>query len=133
MGDEPESAVEIGPEDIVFNCPKCGKSLTIDVRGAGLMVPCPDCGTQVMVPTGADDADSGEAGELSAEEMQQSLAMLIERIRELERLRALDAVRLEKVSEQVALIQAAIDRIVSIIQDAQAAVAQDETDDVEEG
>ena len=130
MENEQDSAVEIGPEDIIFNCPKCGKSLTIDVRGA---VPCPDCGTQVMVPSGENAADSDAEGDLSPEEMHQSLATLVDRIHELEKLRALDMVRREKVSEQVALIQAAIDRIVSIVQDAQAAAAQGDADDVDEG
>lgn len=112
---EEQGAIEIGPQDIVFNCPRCGKSLTIDHRGAGLMVPCPDCGSQVMVPGTA--APGGEA-ELTSEEATESLNLMVDRIKELERNHALDNVRLEKISEQLALIQAAIDRIVDIIQEA---------------
>ena len=122
MADEQESAVDIGPEDIVFNCPKCGKSLTIDARGTGLMVPCPDCGTQVMVPAPGEASEADEM--LSPEEMQESLATLVDRIHEVEKLHAMDEVRLEKINEQVALIQAAIDRIVSIMQDAGTASAR---------
>jgi DNA-directed RNA polymerase subunit RPC12/RpoP len=120
-----QDAVEIGPQDIVFNCPRCGKSLTIDQRGAGLMVPCPDCGSQVMVP-GNDEA-GGE--ELTSEEATESLALMVEKIHDLERKHALDQVRLEKVSEQLALIQAAVDRIVDIIQEAGETVAQDAADE----
>jgi transcription elongation factor Elf1 len=41
---------EIKETDIVFDCPLCGKSLAIDYRGAGLTIPCTDCGKSVVVP-----------------------------------------------------------------------------------
>ena len=41
---------EIKPTDIVFDCPYCSKSLAIDYRGAGLTIPCSDCGQEVQVP-----------------------------------------------------------------------------------
>lgn len=41
---------EIRDTDIVFDCPKCGKSLVIDYRGAGLQIACSECGEQVLVP-----------------------------------------------------------------------------------
>ena len=125
MADQQENAVDIGPEDIVFNCPKCGKSLTIDARGSGLMVPCPDCGTQVMVPAPGAESEADEM--LTPEEMQESLATLVDRVHDLEKIHAMDAVRLEKMNEQVALIQAALDRVVSIIQDAQSSLPPDAT------
>ena len=130
MADQQESAVDIGPEDIVFNCPKCGKSLTIDARGTGLMVPCPDCGTQVMVPAPGEASDAADM--LSPEEMQESLAMLVDRIHSLEKMHAMDEVRLEKINEQVGLIQASIDRIVSIMQDAAAAPSRTPASDNDE-
>ena len=43
-------SVEIRDTDIVFECPKCGKELVIDYRGAGLQINCSGCGTQVLVP-----------------------------------------------------------------------------------
>lgn len=43
-------AAEIRDTDIVFDCPNCGKSLVIDYRGAGLQIPCSDCGASVLVP-----------------------------------------------------------------------------------
>jgi len=57
---------EIRDTDIVFDCPKCGKSLVIDYRGAGLQIACSQCGEQVLVPIPegmhlADlDLDAGE-------------------------------------------------------------------------
>lgn len=36
--------------DIAFDCPHCGKSLAIDMRGAGLMIHCPECRQVVQVP-----------------------------------------------------------------------------------
>lgn len=129
MADKQQSEVDIGSADIVFNCPKCGKSLTIDSRGTGLMVPCPDCGTQVMVPAPGEASDADEM--LTPEEMQESLATLVDRIHELEKIHAMDEVRREKVSEQVALIQAAIDRIVSIMQDFRATTSRSSSADAD--
>jgi hypothetical protein len=41
---------EIKETDIIFDCPNCQKSLAIDYRGAGLTIPCSDCGNYVAVP-----------------------------------------------------------------------------------
>ena len=41
---------DIKESDIVFDCRFCGKSLAIDYRGAGLTIPCSDCGRDVEVP-----------------------------------------------------------------------------------
>ena len=37
--------------DIEFNCPKCGKHLSVDGKGAGLDAPCPECGEKIRVPS----------------------------------------------------------------------------------
>jgi transcription elongation factor Elf1 len=37
-------------KDIVFACGVCGKSLVINVLGAGLTITCPDCGAEQQVP-----------------------------------------------------------------------------------
>ena len=50
MADSQQSATEVRDTDIVFDCPFCGKSLCIDYRGAGLTIPCTDCGKLVEVP-----------------------------------------------------------------------------------
>lgn len=50
MGQIPELQDEIKDTDIVFDCPRCGKSLAIDYRGAGLTITCSDCGNDIEVP-----------------------------------------------------------------------------------
>ncbi len=50
MTDEITESEDIKDTDIIFDCPHCGKSLAIDYRGAGLTIPCSDCGTEVQVP-----------------------------------------------------------------------------------
>ena len=60
------NGAEIRDTDIVFDCPRCGKNLVIDYRGAGLQITCSSCGAEVLVPIPdgmelADlDLDSGE-------------------------------------------------------------------------
>lgn len=41
--------------DIQFNCPKCGKHLSVDAKGAGMDVPCPECSRTIRVPSAAED------------------------------------------------------------------------------
>jgi len=41
---------EIGPRDIVFDCPFCEKSMVVDEVAVGMTVECPRCGGQVIVP-----------------------------------------------------------------------------------
>ena len=36
--------------DILFQCGKCGRSLSIDGRGAGLNIRCPQCDSELEVP-----------------------------------------------------------------------------------
>lgn len=50
MAEEQKDSSEVKDSDIVFDCPHCGKSLAIDYRGAGLTIPCSDCGRNVEVP-----------------------------------------------------------------------------------
>lgn len=40
----------IPPTDIVFECPHCSKSLSIDQKGAGLVISCTACHQPVTVP-----------------------------------------------------------------------------------
>src|SRR5450830_907142 len=37
-------------KDIIFECGVCGKSLVINVLGAGRTITCPDCGAEQQVP-----------------------------------------------------------------------------------
>ena len=36
--------------DILFECPSCGKSLVVDEAGEGMIIDCPQCRTNVIVP-----------------------------------------------------------------------------------
>ena len=64
MADNKDNSTEIKETDIIFDCPHCGKSLAIDYRGAGLTIPCSDCGqmVEVPIPEGMEitDIDSSE-------------------------------------------------------------------------
>lgn len=109
-------ATDVQPTDVIFECPQCGKSLAIDQRGIGLVVTCPDCQTEVQVP-----APMMESPELSDEESggdEQGID-LAERVRLLERFHAIDQERLQQISAEMGLIQAALDRVVSLLNDAQ--------------
>ena len=105
---------DLQPDDIVFECPTCGKSLAIDPRGVGLVISCADCQTQVQVP-------ELEGSDLSGEETQITEAPvdLAEQVRLLERFHAIDQERLQQISAEVGLIQSALDRVVALITDAQ--------------
>lgn len=109
---------EVQPTDIVFECPQCRKSLAIDVRGAGYIVTCPDCRTQVQVPGMEGDETGSEA--LPGAAAPPLPADPLARIEQLERLRQIDRDRLQQVGGELALIQAALDRIMGLLEDAQA-------------
>src|SRR5439155_8067269 len=38
--------------DIRFNCPRCGQNLSVEEKGAGMMVNCPNCKGQIEIPRG---------------------------------------------------------------------------------
>ena len=107
MSDESPAPEGATVEQIFFNCPKCGKSLAIDAQGEGYIVTCPDCQTEVQVP----------AAQVAAEVMSTTLGELRERLEAIARVRAHDRERFAKIAEEMSMIQAALDRIVSLIQD----------------
>ncbi len=89
MVDEPEDSSDIKETDIIFDCPHCGKSLAIDYRGAGLTIPCTDCGNlvEVPIPEGMQIGDldsSEEEQEARVIHLRKSLKAAEERIRQLE-------------------------------------------------
>ena len=43
-------SVTVTTHDIMFECPSCGKSLVVDEAAAGLIVDCPQCRINVIVP-----------------------------------------------------------------------------------
>ena len=65
MADEIQLNTSLKANDIVFDCPHCGKNLAIDERGAGMDITCPDCQNTIQVPTqSANDTDAELAREL---------------------------------------------------------------------
>ena len=141
MADHARKASRQAPvNEIVFDCPHCNKSLSIDSRGAGLMIKCPECQQDVQVPgvplserqaadagpTAApptDPADLSEAlnaSQLKIERLVASLEEVRERRRYLEKVRSDNMARFELISKDLVTIQNAMDRIVAILQDAAA-------------
>jgi DNA-directed RNA polymerase subunit RPC12/RpoP len=119
--------------DILFECPKCGKSLGIDERGAGLIVTCPDCGQRMQVPTPEEleasfpgsstavptgtESDETRALKAKVERLQVTMEEVLDRKRYLEKMRIDHALRFERIREEMAIIQAALDRMTDILQD----------------
>jgi len=123
--------------DIFFECPSCGKSLGIDQGGAGLVVTCSDCGTRMKVPVPdfsvrdktpgvMSTVDYTEAVELTGDltasrsvvdRLKVEMEDLGTRKEHLEHLRSDHLNRFEKISEEIAVIQTAIDRVVDLLQD----------------
>ncbi|MCK5850579.1 MAG: hypothetical protein KAH23_06650 [Kiritimatiellae bacterium] len=99
MAETTENSNEIKDTDIVFDCPHCGKSLAIDYRGAGLFIPCTDCGKTVTVPIpeGMELADidlSEEEQEIKILHLRKSLIVAEHRIVQLE-------LELKKVTSEI--------------------------------
>ena len=44
------SETVVTSQDILFDCPACGKSLVVDISAEGMIVDCPQCRTNVIVP-----------------------------------------------------------------------------------
>jgi DNA-directed RNA polymerase subunit RPC12/RpoP len=132
---------EIHDTDIIFECPHCAKSLAIDQRGAGLMISCPDCGARIQVPLpeGVDEPPAHQSipafrGEYDSQVRNlrealensrgkvQHLMDSMEEVRKrrsyLEKLRVESLSRYERISDELAVIQSALDRMVGILQEA---------------
>ena len=85
----PDRGPEIKESDIVFDCPYCNKSLAIDYKGAGLTIPCTDCGksVQVPIPDGMELSDldsSNEERDVRLSNLRKSMTQAQARIKELE-------------------------------------------------
>jgi len=106
VADSTEEATNITDSDIVFDCPHCGKSLAIEERGAGMMIVCPDCQERIQVPTLEEQSPGHPPPETSLPGSAASTESLI--------------AHYDEIGREVELIQAALDRIVGILQDAAA-------------
>ena len=141
MAEDLQASEGAAGKDIVFDCPLCGKSLSIDARGAGLTVACPECSREVQVPglppaeRAEDPADEAaqepgtrvaeltealEASQLKVERLVASLEEVRDRRRYLEQLRTDNMARFELIGKELVMIQNSLDRIVSVLQDAAA-------------
>jgi predicted RNA-binding Zn-ribbon protein involved in translation (DUF1610 family) len=147
VAEETSTPAEIGENDIIFECPHCAKSLAIDPRGSGLMITCPDCGARIQVPATDEAAAENEQevnfpSELEQEEVTldrirelrdavtayrtriRQLTRAIEEMRKrrsyLERLRADHMQGFERIRDELAVIQGALDRMVTVLEDAYA-------------
>lgn len=123
-------------EDLFFDCPRCGKSLGIDRKGAGLIVKCPDCGQRMQVPvpsmeeepmagaTSTADYTQVANPTLNPDELSQEVERLGVDMEELQKRKAWlerrqqDAMeRFEKIRDELTLLQASLDRMVSVLED----------------
>lgn len=140
MEDTPQNTTNAAVNDIIFECPYCERSLAIDVRGAGLIITCPDCQKKVQVPglppetrlpaAPLASADPQERIRVLSEQMAISQAKVerlvasLEEVRErrryLEKLRADNMARFEQIGKELVIVQNALDRIVGVIEDASA-------------
>ena len=137
MAENIQASAGAAGKDIVFDCPLCGKSLSIDARGAGLMVACPECQREVQVPglppseraeqPAADEVPQDAAltealgaSQLKVERLVASLEEVRDRRRYLEQLRTDNMARFELIGKELVMIQNSLDRIVSVLQDASA-------------
>ena len=125
---------EIKETDIVFDCVYCSKSLAIDYRGAGLTIPCSDCGkhVQVPIPEGMELTDidsSDEEKEIRILNLRRSLAGAQFRIEQLEaeieeiasrrdtleKGRSSNMFRLGQIVENVGIIETALKDVVKSV------------------
>lgn len=103
---------DAGNENILFECPNCGKSLEIDARGAGYLVTCPDCQHQIQVPGWNELMEA--ADETAA--IEETLRQLQEKIARIEQQQHADDHCFKRIGDEVVLIQAALDRITEIVE-----------------
>jgi predicted RNA-binding Zn-ribbon protein involved in translation (DUF1610 family) len=108
-----ETAVtEFSENDIFFECPRCGKSMGIDRRGAGKMVTCPDCDLRfrVPLPENATELIPPESAErMNAEEDEPGPGDEWAPC-------SISAEGLEKIFEEIASIQGSLDRLVDVLE-----------------
>lgn len=110
-------------EDILFECPQCGKSLEIDARGAGYIIVCPDCKNEIQVPSwnasGAESATGDDAVARERVKIEETLAQLQARVQQLEKLQRADDQCFKRIADEIMLIQAALDRITEVVESRQ--------------
>jgi len=129
--EEPKLNTSIQPNDIVFDCPHCGKSMAIDEEGAGMAITCPDCQNVIQVPypdaMAADTAADASQMQLLHEqlsaaqnrvaELAADLDMANLKIEHLEKTQSELKTHLEQMSTEWGVIQNALDRVMALMQE----------------
>ena len=132
MSEEAVKPSEISENDVVFQCTKCAHVMAVDRRASGMVATCPQCQTRMIIPNhqeGAEYTDSPEDqtsliklaladSENTVMALQQSMQELTDRRTYLEKLRTDNLQRFDKIRSELAVIQSAFDRIVSMLDDA---------------
>lgn len=143
MAEEMMGADQIKDTDIVFECPHCTKSLAIDQKASGLMIICPDCGERIQVPEREYEEEDvpivGEtyphggttnqqiqqlstaltASQKRVQELVTEMAQLKARRKVLEQGRTDYLRTMERIRDELTIIQGSMDRIVDALQIAQ--------------
>ena len=124
MNHSKKDDVQPDKEDIIFECPQCGKSLEIDARGAGYIIVCPDCNNEIQVPSWkefeeSEPIPSGDATRVESQwgdDTEETLDQLRTKVELLERRQNTDDVCFKRLGDEITLIQAALDRITEIVE-----------------
>ena len=128
------NSTEFTDDDIIFECPFCGKSMAIDKRGMGLTISCPKCEGLVRVPTvsestgGSPDsvsmpieglADALEESRKEIDEMKKKLAA-VENLRlKLEEQSREHEEKLTVLRREFGKIHSALDQVTMMIVDSE--------------
>jgi phage FluMu protein Com len=130
-GEELKLNISIQPNDIVFDCPHCSKSMAIDGAGAGLAITCPDCQNIIQVPypdtmaaeTAADASQMQNlheqltAAQNRVADLAADLDVANRRIDHLEKTQSELKTHLEHMSTEWGVIQNALDRVMALMQE----------------
>jgi len=99
---------EIGPRDIVFDCPACHKSMVVDEAAEGLTVDCPGCTAKVIVPSKTDESVETPSLPPSPAGVDPRLLALMSKLKELQTQRTEIsnniAVRLNDINRQMVML-----------------------------
>ena len=71
--DQAVSEIVVTPDDVLFECPLCRKGMVIDKSAAGMIVDCPQCHAEVIVPPDAAPDPVAEQREKAHELLLESL------------------------------------------------------------
>ena len=119
----------VTPNDIVFECPSCHKSMVIDRAAEGASVNCPKCAVPVVVPPYAKPEEDAPEDQVDPEQLveqvaaqneqaNQQIAQLTTSLREtaarrkfLEKERTSHLEVIKVIREELILMQQSLDRI----------------------